>query len=144
VVGLALRVVGEAFRSSFVEREATARSGVLVTLFGGTPMLAFVLAMIVTATFEEVVFRGFLLPRLRVATGSWGVAIAVSSLAFGAGHLYEGLVAIVQTTALGVFFSLAFLRRRRLLPVVLAHASFNVIVFGILTFLSRSGAMPKP
>jgi membrane protease YdiL (CAAX protease family) len=142
--GLAVSVVTAAFHSKLAEQEATARSAVLLDLVGGTPIASFVVAMIVTAAFEEVVFRGFLLPRLRLATGSWGIAIAVSSMAFGVGHFYEGRVAVLQTTALGVFFSLAFLRRRRLLPVVLAHALFNVAVFGLLTWAQRSGALPKP
>ncbi len=142
--GLVVNVFATLLRSGFAEREAAARSAVLLDLVGGTPVAAFVLAMIVTAAFEEVVFRGFLLPRLRLVTGSWGIAIAVSSMAFGAGHLYEGRVAILQTTALGVFFSLAFLRRARLLPVVLAHATFNVAVFGLLTWAQRSGALPHP
>lgn len=142
--GLAVSAVTAMFHSKLAEREATARSAVLIDLVGGTPIASFVVAMIVTAAFEEVVFRGFLLPRLRLATGSWGIAIAVSSMAFGVGHLYEGRVAVLQTTALGVFFSLAFLRRRRLLPVVLAHALFNVGVFGLLTLAQRSGALPRP
>jgi membrane protease YdiL (CAAX protease family) len=142
--GLAVGAVTALLHSKLAENEATARSAVLLDLVGGTPVAAFVVAMIVTAAFEEVVFRGFLLPRLRLVTGSWGIAIAVSSMAFGAGHLYEGRVAILQTTALGVFFSLAFLRRRRLLPVMLAHALFNVAVFGLITLAQRSGALPRP
>lgn len=138
-VGLAARALGALARSRYVEQEATARSSVLQTLFGGTPILAFVAAMIVTAAFEEVVFRGLLLPRLRAATGSWGLALILASLAFGAGHLYEGLVAVAQTTALGLYFGLAFLRLRRLLPVIVAHASFNVVVFLLLTLAAKRG-----
>jgi membrane protease YdiL (CAAX protease family) len=139
--GLLVAGVAAIAHAGFVEKETAQRSGLLVDLFGDTPVGAFAAAMVVTATFEEVVFRGFLVPRLRHITGSWAFAIALSSLAFGSGHIYEGWTGVAQTAALGVFFSLAFLRRARLVPVVVAHASFNAVVFGLLMAMQRSGLL---
>jgi len=143
VSGLAVQAVTLLVHSSLVEREAMERPTLLLDLFGGTSLAAFAASIAVTATFEEVVFRGFLLPRLRHLTGAWWLAIAFGAVAFGAGHLYEGWTAVVQTIALGAFFGAAFVFRGRLLPVVVAHASFDVIVFALLTWLQRSGLLDQ-
>jgi membrane protease YdiL (CAAX protease family) len=137
--GIAVSIVAMVAGSSIVQRESVSRTTTLLDLFGDTSLGAFAAAIAVTATFEEVVFRGFLLPRLRRVTGSWIAAVSIASLLFGVGHMYEGWTAVVQTTALGVFFSGVFLVSARLLPAVVAHASFDVAVFMLLTWLQRSG-----
>jgi membrane protease YdiL (CAAX protease family) len=143
VSGLAVQAVTLLAGSSMVQREAVERPTLLLDLFGGTSLVAFAAAIAVTATFEEVVFRGFLLPRLRHLTGAWWLAVAIGAVAFGLGHVYEGWTAVLQTVALGAFFGAAFLFRGRLLPVVVAHASFDVAVFALLTLLQRSGLLEQ-
>jgi membrane protease YdiL (CAAX protease family) len=143
VSGLAVQAVTLLVNSGMVQREAVERPTLLLDLFGGTSLPAFAAAIAVTATFEEVVFRGFLLPRLRHLTGAWWLALGIGAVAFGLGHVYEGWTAVVQTMALGAFFGAAFVFRGRLLPVVVAHASFDVIVFALLTWLQRSGLLEQ-
>jgi membrane protease YdiL (CAAX protease family) len=100
-------------------------------------------ALVVLAALEEVVFRGFLLPRSRVLTGRWWAAIALVQLLFGLGHVYEGTLAVVQTMMLGVYFSLAFLWRVHLGAVIAAHTGFNAIMFALVLFLQRSGVLEQ-
>jgi CAAX protease family protein len=110
-------------------------------------------ALVVLAALEEVVFRGFLLPRARVLTGSprterltgagWWVAIALVQLLFGLGHVYEGTLAAVQTMMLGVYFSVVFLWRVHLGAVIVAHTFFNAIMFALVLFLQRSGVLEQ-
>ncbi|HEY8090005.1 MAG TPA: CPBP family glutamic-type intramembrane protease [Polyangiaceae bacterium] len=118
-----------------MEREASQRTGALQTIAGQGSVPEFVAGVMVAAAFEEVAFRGFLTPRVRVLTGSWPWAIAVVSVLFGAGHLYEGPLAIVQTAGLGVYFSVLLLARRRLLGPTVAHAAFNTVMFLIARML---------
>jgi membrane protease YdiL (CAAX protease family) len=92
---------------------------------------------------EEVVFRGFLLPRLRHATGSWGVAIAISVVAFGIGHLYEGMLATVQTAGIAVMLSLVFLLRRHLMPCIVAHVGFNTLALGLAYLFLQLGLFQR-
>jgi membrane protease YdiL (CAAX protease family) len=141
VSGIAVSIVTMAAGSSLVQRESISRTTTLLDLFGDASLGTFAAAIAVTATFEEVVFRGFLLPRLRRVTGSWIAAVAIASVLFGAGHVYEGWTAVVQVIALGVFFSGVFLGSARLLPAVVAHASFDVAVFALLTWMERSGLL---
>lgn len=84
---------------------------------------------------EELVFRGFLLGRLRalipVLSGPQGertrdvLAVVVSALLFGAGHGYQGVLGVLQTTALGLVFGLLVTYARSLWPAVLAHAAID-------------------
>ena len=95
-------------------------------------MIALVL---VASTTEEVVFRGFLLPRLRHVSGSWIVAVVVTVLIFGAGHTYEGTLATIQTAGIALMLSLVFLWRRHLMPCIFAHVGFNTLAL-VLAFVA--------
>ncbi len=103
--------------------------------------LAFALTAIFAATFEEVVFRGFLMGRLKRVSGSWVVALVVASAIFGSGHLYEGWYAVFQTFVLGVFFGLLVLRRGRVESAIVAHAAFDAIIFAVAKVVLASHAM---
>lgn len=103
--------------------------------------LAFALTAIFAAAFEEIVFRGFLLGRLKRVSGSWVVALLVASAIFGSGHLYEGFYAVFQTFVLGLFFGLLALRRGRVESAIVAHASFDAIIFAVAKLVLASSAM---
>ncbi|HYO57229.1 type II CAAX prenyl endopeptidase Rce1 family protein [Archangium sp.] len=125
-------------------KEALARKEVatgLVEMGLGVP--AFAAAMVLVAGFEELTFRGFLVPRLRVVLGHWHAAVLVSAVLFGLGHFYEGTLAVVQTAVLGAYFGFIFISRFRLPSVMLAHAGFNTINFALMLWLQRSGLLEK-
>ena len=130
-------------RTAFLSREASQRLGALTGLMAEVSLWRFALAMVVLAAFEEVVFRGFLLPRLRHLTGRWWLAVLVAQGLFGLGHFYEGALAVIQTAVLGVCFSAAFLWRAHLGSAIAAHAAFNTLVFTLVAFLQRSGLLEK-
>jgi uncharacterized protein len=126
------------------QREALARRelvGALTEMGLGVP--AFAAAMVLVTGFEELVFRGFLVPRLRVVTGRWTTAVGVCAVLFGLGHVYEGPLAAVQTAVLGAWFSAVFLWRGRLPSVMVAHAAFNTLNFSLMLWLQRSGLLEK-
>jgi membrane protease YdiL (CAAX protease family) len=72
--------------------------------------------------FEEVFFRGFLLPVLRRRT-SPAIAVLVSGAAFGAVHLQP--LAFPVLAALGSLLGLAFLAARDIRAAILVHACWN-------------------
>jgi membrane protease YdiL (CAAX protease family) len=86
--------------------------------------------VLVVGFYEEVLFRGFLLGRLRLALqGTWGesrrelgAAIVISSALFAAGHAYQGPLGVVQTFAMGVVLALVTVRSGSVWPAILAHA----------------------
>lgn len=108
----------------------TARIARLIaTPWGLAGMLA--AAWSAAAVGEEVLFRGFLLHRLRAALasrrGAGLVAVGLQALLFGASHAYQGPTGILLTGAIGCAFGLIVLRTRNLWPVMLAHGLMDTL-----------------
>lgn len=82
--------------------------------------------------YEELLFRGFLLDRLRIALGSWRMAIPASALVFALGHLYEGPLAVLQIFIMGLILAAIYVRRGSIVGIALAHAGFNIINLSIM------------
>ncbi|MBW4643559.1 MAG: CPBP family intramembrane metalloprotease [Goleter apudmare HA4340-LM2] len=82
----------------------------------------FLTAAIAAPLFEEVLFRGFLLPSLTRYLSVWG-AILVSSLLFALAHL--SLSEILPLTALGIVLGVVYTRSRSLLAPMLLHSLWN-------------------
>jgi len=77
---------------------------------------------------EEFYFRSFLLGRLEEIGVSIPLAVAVSTVLFSLGHIYEGLLAVAITGSLGVLLAAAWLRLRSLHVVAIAHGAYNAAV----------------
>lgn len=108
---------------------------------GGGEILLFALVCLLTAIFEELLFRGFLFPlclaRLSHAgNGAWGrvLAVLLSSAVFGLGHLLNLAVgAALSDTLLQVGYSflvgaaaaVLLLHTRNLSVPILFHAVYN-------------------
>ncbi len=125
-----------------VEAEVGQRRIVMDTLLA--ERLAWTAGIVVVGSItEEVVFRGFLLPRLRHALGSWVLAAAVSVVAFGLGHLYEGVLATVQTAGIAAVLSVVFLLRRHLMPCIVAHVGFNTLALFLAYLFLQLGLFER-
>lgn len=98
----------------------------------GALWLAFrVLAAVVTVPIaEELAFRGFLIPwiashfQAAAIKGAMPLAIAISSVAFGAMHGGNWIAG----TSVGLLYAAAFLRRGRIGDAVAAHAATNALL----------------
>lgn len=81
-----------------------------------------------TAAFgEEVVFRGFMLPRLEVLFANWKfatvLAVILQAVIFGLLHYSSGLVVVISAGVIGLVFGIAFIfGKRNLWPLILVHA----------------------
>lgn len=89
---------------------------------------------------EELIFRGFLF-RAMLKDGNVKMAIVISSVTFGMGHivnlltghaLAETLVQIVFAVAIGFIFTMVYYKCGSLLPLILAHSIIDVFsVFAV-------------
>jgi membrane protease YdiL (CAAX protease family) len=101
------------------------------------------------AFFEEILFRGIVLPSLLRGVGNYS-AIAVSALLFGFIHLdfvTPGAMFYRVPFAFVVGLGLGLLRVRSgsLLPPILAHALLNTITFLVAPFTEEpAGGLPEP
>lgn len=98
----------------------------------GTPLLGaspldLVLRSLNAGVLEESVVLGYLVTRLELAGVSTPKAAAVSVAARTSYHLYYGTGALIPLL-FGVLVTLYFVRFRRLLPVVAAHAAWDMLV----------------
>jgi membrane protease YdiL (CAAX protease family) len=82
----------------------------------------FVTAAIAAPIFEEILFRGFLLPSLTRYLPAWG-AIIVSSLLFAIAHL--SLSEVLPLTTLGIILGVVYTRSRNLLAPIFLHSLWN-------------------
>ena len=89
-------------------------------------------AVLLAPLFEELIFRGTLLPVLARQVGPfWGVLL--SGLLFGLAHISVGELA--PLTVLGAGLGVVRLATGRLLPCVLMHALWNAVTFVNLLLL---------
>ncbi len=87
------------------------------------PLMAFV------AFWEEIVFRGFLLTRLKPIVRHWLLAIPLGALIFALCHAYQGIGGIVMTFIMGNILGILFVWRRSLVPCIVYHALNNIVAF---------------
>lgn len=83
---------------------------------------------------EEIVYRGFLLHYLHVLpfhlTLAW--ALLASSLIFGIGHLYQGVLRAIPTAIIGFVLGALFLVTGSLLVPIIVHAVMDLRVLAML------------
>ena len=95
-----------------------------------------ILLLIPVAVHEEILFRGLLLPYLRRVTGSWPLAIAISSGMFAVLHVDQGVMGALQILGVGTVLAVFFVLSRSLIAVIVAHFVFNFLQFQFMRLLS--------
>jgi membrane protease YdiL (CAAX protease family) len=89
--------------------------------------IGFVLPALTVGIYEELLFRGFLLTRLRRGTGGWVAAVVISTAVFTSLHAIDQTpAALVPVAVLSVVFSLVTIWRRSLIPAIAGHFLFNL------------------
>lgn len=102
-----------------------------VPLAVGLPLMCFV------GVYEEILFRGFLMSRMKTLFGGEGagaamLAVVGSSLAFAAVHTYKDALGIGVTFLLGVAFATVAMLRKQIYSGMIAHALLDLTVLGAL------------
>lgn len=87
-----------------------------------------VVATLAAAYREEVFFRAYALTRLETLGVKPIPAAAVASVAFGLGHVYQGVAGFVVAFAIGLVMSGIFLRTRSLHAIGIGHGLYNFVV----------------
>ena len=81
---------------------------------------------------EEVLWRGYLVSyAIDVLNIPVQYAVVIASLAFGMNHLAYGLANVISKTLFGIILSFMYLASDSLLPCILCHQVFNLMVFKI-------------
>src|SRR5450830_1746924 len=99
----------------------------LNTYWWTVPVL--ILAALRNALVEEVVVVGYLMTRFEALRWPAVRVVAASALLRGAYHLYQGFGPFLGNVVMGVVFAEYFRRRRRTMPLVVAHTVLDVVAF---------------
>jgi membrane protease YdiL (CAAX protease family) len=76
---------------------------------------------------EEFLYRGFAMAAFTRATLPLWSVVMISSILFGAAHLYQGRGGAVGTLLLGLLFGVARIRFGSLFPVVTWHIAVDIV-----------------
>jgi membrane protease YdiL (CAAX protease family) len=120
--GLALYVAGRAVGIT-VEVQAAALDAAWWTV----PVL--VLSALQNALLEEVIVVGYLMERLRELRWRTPAILVTSALLRGSYHLYQGIGPFVGNVVMGLVFAEYYRRKRRTMPLVVAHTVLDVVAF---------------
>lgn len=92
-------------------------------------ILAFLTLVVVAPVAEEILFRGYLLGKLRKYTPLW-IAILITSLLFGLVHFAWNVG--IDTFALSIVLCLLTVWSKSLWPAILLHMLKNFVAFYFL------------
>ncbi|GAA4427182.1 CPBP family intramembrane metalloprotease [Georgenia halophila] len=93
------------------------------------------LSALQNALLEEVVVAGYLVERLEQLGWRPAAVLVTSALMRGAYHLYQGFGPFLGNLVMGLIFAEYYRRRRRTMPLVIAHTLIDVVAFVGYTLL---------
>lgn len=90
----------------------------------------FIFSAITAAVTEELIFRGYLLPRIKLLTGNAWLSILISSAIFGLAHYtYEDFTRMLFPFIIGLVFSVFYYRYRSLITLIICHLIIDLALF---------------
>jgi len=101
-----------------------------------------IISWTVGAIFEEFIFRGYLLNRLKDLFGNRPAAqiliVILAAIPFGFIHAYQGTQGIITAALFGILQSVIYLVNKKLTIPMIAHGVFDTIGFVRLFFSNVS------
>jgi membrane protease YdiL (CAAX protease family) len=94
----------------------------------------FLASSLATGYAEELFFRCYLIRRLERAGMPPPAAIVASSLLFGAAHGAQGVVGVVSTTLIGLWFAWRWHDRRNIHEIALGHGIYDAAVIAFTLY----------
>lgn len=87
---------------------------------------------------EEMAYRGYVLNRLADLFGKnqfgWGIGVIISSVFFGLGHIYQGMVGVVETFVFGTVMACLYIASKRNLWLPIFFHGMNDTIGFLLIF----------
>jgi len=150
-VGLAISLAATAFfwtqlrsvqRSEEARAEAREALASLKSLLPQSPreLEAFMRVSVTAGICEELLYRGFLPWFLATWMPFW-LAMIVSGVIFGFGHLYQGMPGVAKTGALGILLGGLTLLSGSIIPAMVVHVAIDALN-GQLAYVAMTTPIP--
>ena len=88
-----------------------------------------ILSAVQNALLEEVIVVGYLVERLGQLRWRTPAILVTSAVLRGSYHLYQGFGPFIGNAVMGLVFAEYYRRRRRVMPLVIAHAILDIVSF---------------
>ena len=149
IVTLFLVVLSKGIHSVFASAGVVQEQSQVITAlteYFSSPILVLTagsLVMFLAAGLPEEFMRCYVINNaIRLRSGALAfVAIALTSVAFGAGHFYQGMEAMVTVGAVGLVLGIVYYVRQSFWTQVFIHTAYNVVVL-LLPLLSFQKLQP--
>ncbi len=97
----------------------------IAKMFVNMPVWAVPLFCIFVGYYEELVFRGFFITRLRSLLHNDWLAIIIAGAVFASAHFYEGIFKMIMIFGLACVLGGIFIIRKSLIAPIIIHTLFN-------------------
>lgn len=104
----------------------TIAQGPRAARFFAEPTIAAVPFMLLNPFFEELIVRAYLMTEIKALTGSTATSILSSVVLQASYHLYYGWLGAFAIACLFSVLAVYYARSGRAVPIVLAHAAFDL------------------
>jgi membrane protease YdiL (CAAX protease family) len=86
-------------------------------------------ASVTAGVTEELIFRGYLIPRLEILLKNTNLSILISSILFGLMHYsYGTLIQIIGPIFIGLVFALHYQKHRNIKIIIMCHFLWDLLV----------------
>jgi len=137
-VSALIAVLGFNFFPEQIEKDLAPIRGMIEA---GPVWMAFLSLTVGAPLSEELLFRGYLLNRLRqTPLGFWGAAL-IANMGWTVLHVGYSWLSLADVFIAGLLFSWALWRTRSIWIPILFHAAYNAIVFVILLIPKSPGGV---
>lgn len=87
----------------------------------------FAFVVIVAGGLREEIQRAFILHRFSVWLGGTTIGLVLTTIAFGAGHLTQGLDAALAIALIGLLWGTVYVRRQSAVAPIVSHSGFDLL-----------------
>lgn len=89
----------------------------------------FIFSAFTAAVTEELIFRGFLQPRMQGIFKDYRIAISGSAIIFGLAHVTHGnFFQMIHPFIIGLLFSIYYYKRRSIIVLVICHLIIDLVL----------------
>lgn len=92
-------------------------------------LISLICRVLMSAFYQELVYRGYLITRLSDLLGRRWLAVIVATVLFGSVHLYQGIPSTATITIVGFLFSWQYLLTKSVYPGTILHAFWNFMLY---------------